>query len=87
MLISAILLVVVSCKKKNDTETTAQKIQAKWQIINIKETGVGIPGLIVHAFYLDTPIPQSTKQKIGAELLFERKGGAVFIHPLISKQL
>ena len=35
VLISAILLVVVSCKKKNDTETTAQKIQAKWQIINI----------------------------------------------------
>jgi hypothetical protein len=32
---SAILLVAVSCKKKNDTETTAQKIQAKWQIINI----------------------------------------------------
>ncbi len=35
VLISAILLVVMSCKKKNDTETTAQKIQAKWQIINI----------------------------------------------------
>lgn len=35
VLISAILLVVVSCKKKNDAETTAQKIQAKWQIINI----------------------------------------------------
>jgi hypothetical protein len=34
VLISAILLVVVSCNKKNDTETTAQKIQAKWQIIN-----------------------------------------------------
>ena len=34
VLISATLFVVVSCKKKNDTETTAQKIQAKWQIIN-----------------------------------------------------
>ncbi len=35
VLTSAILLAVVSCKKKNDTETMAQKIQAKWQIINI----------------------------------------------------
>ena len=35
VLVSAILLVVVSCKKKSDTETTAQKIQAKWQIIDI----------------------------------------------------
>ncbi len=36
VLISAILLLVVSCKKNNDTaKTTAQKIQAKWQIINI----------------------------------------------------
>ena len=34
VLISAILLVIVSCNKKNDTETTAQKIQTKWQIIN-----------------------------------------------------
>jgi archaellum component FlaG (FlaF/FlaG flagellin family) len=35
VLIAATLFVVVSCKKKNDTETTAQKIQAKWQIVNI----------------------------------------------------
>lgn len=34
-LMSAILVAVISCKKKNDPETTAQKIQAKWQIINI----------------------------------------------------
>lgn len=57
------------------------KIQGK---ILVKETGIGIPGLVVHAYDRDTPQP--TKQKLSAELLFDRQGGADCLGSVITSQ-
>src|SRR6187401_1593955 len=46
------------------------KIQGK---IVVKETGVGIPGLIVHAFDYDVPSKsQSSLEKLSRELLLDK---------------